>query len=165
MRRERSTTHVDAKTPPHSRRIHREAPPKLPEPTVCPSCSASYRKGRWTWDAAADGAEEHLCPACQRIESGYPAGVLHVEGAFVEAHRQDLEHLVRNIEKRERALHPMRRIIEIQDEGTGFMVTVTDADLAMSFGRALTSAYDGEFEHPPTTADTENLVRVRWTRD
>ena len=37
--------------------------------------------------------------------------------------------------------------------------------LAQSLGRALHKAYAGGLEHPPTTADTENLVRVRWLRD
>ena len=31
-------------------------------------------------------------------------------------------------------------------------------------GRALRKAYTGKLEEPPTTAERENLVRVRWVR-
>ena len=53
----------------------------------------------------------------------------------------------------------------VSDTDTGLAVTVTDARLARSFGQGLHQAYEGELELPPTTSDTENLVRVRWRRD
>lgn len=43
-------------------------PGKLKEPTVCRSCGALYRKGRWTWDTKPAGAEHITCPACLRIQ-------------------------------------------------------------------------------------------------
>jgi hypothetical protein len=168
MSRERSKTHPSARQPRPSRRIHE--PPegskgKLPELAGCPECGASYRNGRWTWQKAPIGSYEHVCPACQRIADDYPAGVLHVEGDFAAAHRDELEGLLRNVEERERTNHPLKRIMAIADEGPGFTVSVTDGKLAQSLGRALESAYEGELELPPTTSDRENLVRVRWTRD
>lgn len=165
MRRSRPTTHADASAPRPSRRIYREEPGKLREPVSCPGCGASYRNGRWTWDVAPEEAAEHVCPACKRIDTGYPAGVLHVAGKFAAANRGELENLVRNLEERESAEHPLKRIMDITDDGSGFTVTVTDGDLAMAFGRALERAYDGRLEHPPTTSEKENLVRVSWTRD
>lgn len=169
MARKRSTTHSAARQPRPARRIHDEAPGaahgKLPEIAGCPRCGASYRDGRWTWQTPPVGSYEHVCPACERIAEDYPAGVLHVEGEFAASRRDELVGLIRNIEERERAEHPLKRIMAIVDEGSGFVVTVTDAKLVDSFGRALKSAYDGSLEHPPTTSDKENLVRVRWTRD
>jgi len=169
MSRKRSKTHSAAGQPRPSRRIHEEAPGhaagKLPGIAGCPKCGASYRNGRWTWKEAPAGSYEQVCPACERVAADYPAGVLHVEGGFVAAHRQELLALVRNVEERERAEHPLKRIMAVADEGTGFAVTVTDGKLAQTFGRALHSAYEGHLQHPPTTSDTENLVRVRWTRD
>jgi hypothetical protein len=106
-----------------------------------------------------------VCPACERIATDYPAGVLHVGGGFASSHRDELLSLVRHVEERERDEHPLKRIMGVSDEGTGFAVTVTDGKLAQSFGRALQRAYEGRLEHPPTTAEKENLVRVRWTRD
>lgn len=169
MRRKRSTTHTAARSPRPARRIHDEAPAqatgKLPELAACPQCGASYRKGRWTWKPAPADSHERVCPACERIASQYPAGVLHVEGEFAKAHREDLVGLIRNLAEREAAEHPLKRIMSIEDEGRGWVVTTTDAKLVESLGRALKKAYEGRLAHPATTSDKQNLVRVRWRRD
>lgn len=166
MRRKRSETHAAASTPRPARRIHEEAGAegKLPELAACPDCGASYRNGRWTWQRAPADAYEHVCPACERIASDYPDGILCVEGAFAATHRDELTGLLRNIEARERAEHPLKRLMAIADEGSGFVATVTDGKLVRSFGRALEHAYGGELEEP-TTQDVENIVRVRWSRE
>jgi hypothetical protein len=132
---------------------------------ACPKCKASYRAGRWTWRVAPMDAEQRLCPACQRIADRYPAGVLRVEGAFAAAHRDDLIGLLRNVEERECKSHPLKRVMAIRKRKDGFVAETTDGKLAQALGRALRSAYSGALELPPTTADKENLVRVRWRRD
>jgi hypothetical protein len=165
MRRKRSATHPAAKTPRSSRRIHEEPPDKLPELAGCPRCGASYRNGRWTWKTAPAGSYEHVCPACERVAADYPAGVLQVEGAFAASHRDDLIGLIRNLEERESAEHPLKRIMAVTDEGAGFVVTVTDAKLVETFGRALKKGYEGRLERPPTTSEKPNRVRIRWSRD
>jgi len=165
MRRKRSTTHSAARTPRPAGRIREELPGKIAEFAACPHCTANYRNGRWTWHEAPADATEHVCPACKRIEDDDPAGVLHASGEFAELHRDELIQLIRNIEKRERTEHPLKRIMNITDEDGGFGVTVTDSKLAEAFGQALKNAYDGLLERPPTTSDKQNLVRVRWTRD
>lgn len=165
MRRKRSPTHPAAGTPRSAHRIHEETPGKLPGIGVCPRCEASYREGRWTWETAPAGAVEQVCPACERIATDYPAGVLHVGGGFAASHRDELVGMLRHIEERERGEHPLKRIMAISDEDGGFAITVTDAKLVESFGRALQRAYEGRLEHPATTSEKQNLVRVRWTRD
>lgn len=169
MRRKRSSTHPAARQPRPARRTRSGAKTtdrkKLPQVTACPSCRATYRDGRWTWQPASEGAHERTCPACERIADRYPAGVLRVEGAFATRHRDDLIGLLRNVEDRERSRHPLKRIMKIATRRNGFVAETTDGKLAQSLGRALHKAYAGELEHPPTTADTENLVRVRWMRD
>jgi NMD protein affecting ribosome stability and mRNA decay len=166
MRRKRSSTHPAANQPRPARRTHdRSHNEKLPGTAVCPDCGVTYHEGRWTWQAAPPDASSRTCPACERIADHYPAGVLHVEGAFATAHRNDLIGLVRNVEESERADHPLNRVMSIVDSPNGFIAETTDARLVRSLGRALHKAYDGKLEEPPTTADTENLVRVRWVRD
>jgi NMD protein affecting ribosome stability and mRNA decay len=145
--------------------VSEEKPGKLPEIAVCPECRASYRSGRWTWQPAPADAYEHICPACERIASDYPAGVIHLAGDFAIAHRDELLGLLRNLEERERAEHPLKRIARVEDEESGFSVSVTDGKLAETFGRALKSAHEGSLELPATTREKQNLVRVRWTRD
>jgi len=169
MRRKRSTAHSAASQPRPARRVRARANGaergKLPQVTACPHCGATYREGRWTWMPAPEGAHTRICPACERILARYPAGVLNVEGAFAVRHHDDLIGLLRNVEQRERSRHPLNRIIRIAEKRNGFLAETTDGKLAQSLGRALQKAYAGELEHPLTTADTENLVRVRWRRD
>jgi len=169
VRRKRSSTHSAAQQPRPKRRIADRAAVatrgKLPDGTACPKCGASYSGGRWTWQSAARDASPQICPACDRIASRYPAGVLHVEGAFAAEHRDDLIGLVRNVEERERSRHPMKRVMRIQEKRNGFVAETTDGKLAQSLGRALHKAYAGELEQPATTAEKGNLVRVRWVRD
>lgn len=165
MTRQRSDIHNAAHAPRPSRRIHQEKPGKLPELAGCPDCGASYRNGRWTWQVAPAGSYQKTCPACERIATDYPAGLLRVEGAFATSHHDELLGMIRNIESSERSDHPLARIMKVVDDDDGFVVTVTDARLTETFGRALERAYEGRLEHPATTSDRENLVRVRWTRD
>jgi NMD protein affecting ribosome stability and mRNA decay len=169
MRRKRSSTHSAASKPRSARRIPDESPGrprgKAPELAACPGCGASYREGRWTWKSAPAGSYEQTCPACERIADGYPAGVLHVGGDFVAAHRAELIGLIRHVEERERAEHPLKRVMAIEDEGDGFVVKTTDAKLAASLGRALRKSHAGRLVQPKTTAEKGNLVRVHWARD
>lgn len=167
MRRTRRATHPAASQPRPSRRIHQPAPSrrgKLREGASCPRCGASYHEGRWSWRGAPVESYPHVCPACERIATEYPAGVLHVAGGFAARHRDELVGLVRHVEERERCQHPIKRIVGIRDEDGGFAVETTDAKLAVALGRALHRAYAGTLEHPQTSLDKENLVRVHWTR-
>lgn len=169
MRHERSKTHPARSQPRPARRIHDEhhdvygLPGKLTDPTVCSACGALYRDGRWTWVTAPAGSEEVTCPACRRIADGYPAGTLTVSGAFVAQHREELEHLIRNVEEREKSEHALKRIMVIEEEGDGFRVDTTDAKLARNIGTALHDAYRGTLALPPQQPG--ELARVKWQRD
>ena len=168
MRRQRSSTHPGARQPRPLRRIpgaDTAERKKFPELTACPSCGATYRDGRWTWQPAPADARGHTCPACERVAQRYPAGTVSAEGAFAAEHRDDLIGLVRNVEERERSRDPLKRIMKISTRRNGFVAETTDGKLAHAIGRALRKAYAGELEHTPTTAEKENLVRVRWLRD
>lgn len=74
------------------------------EPRVCESCGAVYAHRRWT--AAEDvsrGPAPHwkpaaltTCPACKQQREGVPGGFVYLDGAFFEAHRDEIERLPRN---------------------------------------------------------------------
>lgn len=169
MGRERSKIHPAASRPRLDRRIlERESDPyglpgKLPEPTVCPSCGAMYREGRWSWGAPPADAHRTLCPACRRIEDDYPAGLVVVEGDFVAAHGEEIRGLARNLEARERKEHPLKRIMRVAErEEGGLEIATTDSHLARGIGDALYHAYEGELDYHYT--DEENLLRVHWRR-
>jgi hypothetical protein len=169
MRRKRSATHPATRQPRPARRVRDRSPgrakSKLREIAGCPACGASYREGRWTWRRAPNDSYARACPACERIASRYPAGVLRAAGAFAAANRNDLIALLRGVEERERAEHPLKRVLSIERTKNGFAAETTDGKLAQTLGRALHKVYAGRLVHPATTADQNTLVRVRWIRD
>jgi hypothetical protein len=135
---------------------------KLPDPSACKTCRAVYRKGRWQWGHPPVEAKPVLCPACHRIEDDMPAGILKLAGEFHLEHRAEILGLIRNIEERELKDHPLKRIIEVTEQGDEMQITTADADLARSLGTAIRHAYKGELDyHYPGEGD---VLRVRWER-
>ena len=135
---------------------------KLREPACCPDCGAVFQNGRWTWAAAPAAAHEERCPACHRIHDKFPAGFLTLSGAFLGEHRDEILHLMRNHEAKEKAEHPMQRIMGIVASAEGVTVTTTDTHLARDLAQALHRAYKGELEFHYNKE--ENLLRAAWSR-
>ena len=136
---------------------------KLAEPSACAECGASYHKGRWTWQKADSYAVLTLCPACRRIKDRCPAGFLTISGDFYRKHEPEINHLIVNVELKEKAEHPLKRVIETHQTAEGqTCMTFTDPQLARAVGEALYDAYKGDlrFDYQPG----EFLLRVWWTR-
>lgn len=69
--------------------------------------------------------------------------------------------LARN-EQHQRAEHPLKRIMAIEQQKDSVLVTTTDIHLARGIGEALRHAYQGELDLK-YNAD-EHLLRVHWSR-
>ena len=136
---------------------------KWPEPTRCPVCSAVFMKGRWIWDPNPYPVHETLCPACRRMADRVPAGHISIKGAFFEEHREEMLNLVRNLEEAENKNRPMERIMTIDDEADGTIITTTGIHLAKRIGDAFLSAYEGHLELK--FGEGEQSVRVLWRRE
>ncbi|MDN0077704.1 BCAM0308 family protein [Crenobacter sp. SG2303] len=135
---------------------------KLPEPAVCPDCGAVFHAGRWQWGDRPNGASEVVCAACHRIRDHFPAGFVHIGGKFFGDHRDELTALIRHHEDRAKAEHPQARIIDIEQDGEGVLITTTDIHLARDLGEALHHAYQGDLEFHYNEA--QKLLRVHWLR-
>jgi NMD protein affecting ribosome stability and mRNA decay len=135
---------------------------KLPEPTVCPQCGAVYHGGRWQWASRPATPHEYTCPACHRIRDKYPAGSVTLSGTFLSTHRDEVLNVVRNAEARAKADHPLKRIIGIEDQAEGILVTTTDPHLARGIGEALHRACSGELQLH--YAEESDILRVHWKR-
>lgn len=137
---------------------------KLATATVCSECGAVYDDGRWHWGPVAKptGERRAVCPACHRIRDGYPAGEVRISGDFARAHRDEILARIRHVEAREKAEHPLQRLMDVRDEGEGLLVTTTDVHLAHAIGRALQDAFKGELHAP--WQEKGDLLRVSWAR-
>jgi hypothetical protein len=146
------------------RKKARKVATKLPDVTVCPSCNAIFRGGRWRWGAVAKptGTRKETCPACQRIRDKYPAGEIALRGEFARAHRDEILDMIRNLEAREKKAHPLNRLMEIREDGDSVVLTTTDVHLAHAIGVALFHAYRGTLHAP--WAEEGDLLRVSWER-
>jgi len=135
---------------------------KLPEPTVCPDCSAVFHEGRWQWLPAPPNAHRELCPACHRIRDHFPAGFVSVSGEFYAAHEQEILHLIQHHAMKEKTEHSLQRIMAIEKAQHGHLITTTDIHLARGIGSALQHAYKGELEFHYNPQ--QYLLRVNWKR-
>ena len=135
---------------------------KIPEATVCPDCRAVFHHGHWAWGEPAEGAHEHLCPACQRVHDKVPAAYLTLRGDFLAAHKQEIMGLAHNYEEHEKHEHALKRIMGMEEQGGETVITFTDAHLARGIGEAIHNAYEGEIDYQYTEGDT--MLRVYWER-
>jgi len=147
----------EARTDPYHARV------KLGDPTLCPTCGAVYVAGRWHWQERPEEARQHLCPACQRTKDKVPAGILRLRGNYLAAHRDELLHLARHQEEKEKSDHPLNRIMAMVAGPDEIEITTTDIHLPRRIGEALKHAHKGELALD--YADNEYFIRVNWTRD
>lgn len=129
---------------------------------VCDGCGAAYREGTWHWEARASDAVITTCPACRRIHDKRPAGYVTVGGRFLTEHHDDLVNLIRRTEAREKAEHPLKRIMAIRVEDNKLLIETTDAHLARGIGEALEHAYKGDLRFHYNKGD--QMLRVEWER-
>ncbi len=137
-------------------------PGKLKEPTVCPRCNAVFHKGRWSWIAPPSGAHETICPACHRIQDKYPKGFLTLKGTFPREQHEQILGLAKNTEAKETQEHPLSRIMSIEEQPEGVVLSTTDTHLPRRIGEALKHAYHGDLV--VHYDQDEDFVRVTWTR-
>jgi hypothetical protein len=134
---------------------------KLPEPTVCPACNAVFKDGRWQWaESWPLDAHKETCQACHRTKDNYPAGVVTLTGAFLQTHKAEILNLARHLEEKEKAEHPLHRIMKIEEHPDAVVLSTTDIHLPSRIGEALHHAYKGELD---VHYDQEGyFVRVNW---
>lgn len=131
----------------------------------CPQCGVKYHAGQWAWhvDLSAQEVESFLCPACRRTLDQAPAGEVRISGGFLKTHEDEIIHLLRNTEEREKHDHALERLISIVRDGDELVATTTGMHLANRIGHALDAAYDGQSSY--RYSDSESYLSVDWHRD
>lgn len=156
----------------HEAGSHRQ-PRAMAEPAVCKICGDVYADRRWSLpDARRDSAKhpharaahQVICPACQRQAEKVPSGYVHLSGAFLTAHFDEITRLLHNEAERAAEDNPLARIMESKPETTDQLtITTTTEHLAQRLGHALEKAYDGKVRYD--FSHENKLAHVYWQRD
>jgi NMD protein affecting ribosome stability and mRNA decay len=145
---------------------HKEDPylpaAKPAEPTVCPTCKAVFAEGRWSVAAPARRRRRDELPRVPEDPGRFPGRLRHHQGEFIKEHRDEIIAVINSKEDREKAEHPLQRIMAIEDVSGGLQVTTTDSHLARGIGEALHDAYKGDLKL--RYSRDENLLRAIWKR-
>ena len=129
---------------------------------VCSNCGAVYHQDRWTWDARAEDSFETLCPACLRVRDRVPAAILTIRGDCLTEHKNEIMRLIRNKIQKVGKQHPLKRIMDMEDDGTEAVFTFTDEQMTREIGDALHKAFDGVLDFQYSNDDS--MLRVVWQR-
>ena len=135
---------------------------KWPEPTICTICQSVFSQGRWTWKTIVDEVNKTTCPACQRIQDNYPAGIFELTGDFFNKNKKEILNLIHNEEEKEKGEHPLERIMEIQEQEDRTTITTTGIHVARRIGEAVANAYKGDLVL--TYGEGEKTIRLSWSR-
>jgi hypothetical protein len=158
-----------------TKRVDRDAgrhrPSRAPsEPRYCTECGAVYVKRRWIIgtrpgaEALRQEAQASTCPACDAAAKGFIRGHLRLEGSFVQAHRAEIEALLRNEAARAAEDNPTARIIRWEDGTNGsFTIGTTTEHLTERLGHAVRRAFAGEIDYG--FSHDNKLARAVWHRD
>ena len=126
----------------------------------CPECGLVCEQGRWRAGAPPVGAlTAALCPACERARDRNPAGTVRIGARALEA-GDEVVNLIRNVERAERAEHPLERIMELEVRRDGLVVTTTGLHLARRIGNAVERRFHGDarIQYLPESSE----LRVDW---
>lgn len=136
---------------------------------VCKTCGAVYQNKRWypkpdePMKLAGEEPKEVECPACKQIREGIFEGTLDISGAFYAAHRDEIDHLLKNEADDAYRDNPLSRIIRREEKDGGLYIETTTDELARRLGHVLEKAYHGKLEH--VFSHENKVVRLHWSRD
>jgi len=105
-----------------------------------------------------------VCPACRRQREGAPSGFVHLEGAYLNEHSEEIRHFLQKEAERAAEDNPLARIMrwETDEKGRPTLATTTE-HLAERLGHAMGKAFKGK---PRYDFSHENkLAHVYWRRD
>ncbi len=143
---------------------------KPSEAATCRECKSIYARGRWRIESQAGNdlkkakrVVSTMCPACRKIRDRVPGGIVTLTGEFIEQHRDEILNLVRNENERAKAVNPLERVIDIEEDSNGLVILTTNEKMAQRIGRAMRRAYRGAVQYK-WSEDTK-LARVDWRRE
>lgn len=166
------------KPPRPPRKIQKSAPvfkdPYLPlggkHEAVCKMCRSIYHHKRWYMEGEVSLSKTQkarmslvICPACRKVQDRFPGGIVTLKGEFLNTHKDQILHLVRNVEARAKEVNPLERTISIKNMKGNVEIQTTNEKLAQRIGREIQRAYKGTAKYRWSRDD--KFVRVEWYRN
>lgn len=141
---------------------------KSADGVMCPACHAIYQSGHWLWPREDEiqnlsSADQSLCPACRRIRDKYPAGIVVLEGQYLNRRKEEILNLVDRIVKEQSYKSPLKKVISHDENKGAIVIHVTDDHLARQLGEAIHRAHKGDLKIK--YGEEARFVRVHWRRD
>ncbi len=142
------------------------------DPSICSKCRSVYHNKRWVKDEELyknlmknpDKVVFTVCPACQKIETGYMEGDVELKGDFLFKHKDEIVNLIKNTAEKANYINPLERIekINIDEENKTIEIITADDKLAQRIGKNIERAYKGTIEYSFSKED--KMTRVYWKR-
>jgi Zn finger protein HypA/HybF involved in hydrogenase expression len=116
---------------------------------ICEICHNVFFKKGWRKPGSVPAAggkfsntETHfvLCPACKMKKGGLYGGKLTITNIPVET-REELSNLISGFGRRALERNPQDRIMDIKIEGSTFLITTNNDELAAKLGKKITDTF------------------------
>jgi hypothetical protein len=105
-----------------------------------------------------------VCPACRRQRDGEPSGFVHLEGAYLSGHIEEIRRFLQKEAERAAEDNPLARIMRWEtDEKHRPTLATTTEHLAERLGHAIGKAFKGETRYD--FSHENKLAHVYWRRD
>jgi len=142
----------------------------LHEPMQCSVCKSVSHHKRWylkddpvSIEILKKPIEMTVCPACRKAEDHFPGGIVTLKGECLPIYKDQIFHLIRNVEQRAKQVNPMEGIISIKDFGASVEIHTTNDRFAQKIGKEIHQAFKGDVSYHWTHGD--KFVRVDWQRN
>lgn len=136
---------------------------------LCTTCHAVFHRNRWTSDPKLYQAlklnpkvNKSNCPACQKIDAGFPEGIVTLRGPYLWEHEDEIRTILKKEEDRAQRKNPLERIIRMTRQQDELVIETTEEKLAEHLGRVLHRAHQGELKI--SWAGDPDICRVSWER-
>lgn len=128
-----------------------------------------YEDKRWKpldemEETNGDKVKSGQSPVTEMVDSGICDGVLHLTGSFLEKHKEEILHTIRNAEKSAVERDAMNKIENIEESETDITVYTVKNRLAVTIGRKLDSAFKGG-KLDITWSEDDKPAEVKWHKE
>ncbi|MFA5113614.1 MAG: hypothetical protein WC529_04885 [Candidatus Margulisiibacteriota bacterium] len=96
----------------------------------------------------------------KKVEEG---GILRISGKFLLDHENEIVNLIKHEGNLAEQKNPGHKVVSIDKADGGIVAAISDHNLALHIGKALSHAYQGKHEYKFLKG--EKYVEVDWRRD